>query len=70
MPPLEQIRDVIRAFQTSVMVLLAKIVSNSNLRTSTILAERLILNAWLVPGCDSGDITVLKIQTKICKDGR
>ena len=72
MPALEQVRGVIRTLQTPMMVLLTKIVSNVNLKMSTILAKRLILNAWLSPGCASADwyITVLKIQTKICKDGR
>ena len=44
--------------------------SNVNLITLTILANRLILDAWLVPKCASADgyITVLKIQMKICKD--
>ena len=39
---------------------------------SATLAKRLILDAWLGPGCASADgyITVLKIQTKICKNGR
>ena len=50
---------------------LAKIVSNVNLKTSTILAKRLILNAWLSPECAPADryITVLKIQAKLGKDG-
>ena len=53
------------------MVLLTKIVSNLNLNTLTILAKRLILDAWLVSGLASVDgcITDLKIQTEICKDG-
>ena len=43
-----------------------------NLKTFTILAKWLILHAWLGPGRASaeGYITVLKIQTKICDDGR
>ena len=43
-----------------------------NLKTSTILAKRLILVAWLGPERVStdGKITVLKIQTEICKNGR
>ena len=38
----------------------------------TILAKILILDAWLDPGDTSADryVIVLKIQTKICKDGR
>ena len=43
-----------------------------NWKTFTILAKSLILHAWLGPGRASADgyIAVLKIQTKICKDGR
>ena len=69
MPALEQVIGAIRALQTSTMVLLAKIFSNVNLKTSTVLAKRLILDAWLGPGRASADwyITALKIQTKICK---
>ena len=44
---LEQIRGVIRALSTSMIVLLAKIVSNVNLKALTILAKRLILDVWL-----------------------
>ena len=53
------------------MVLLAKN-SIHDLVTLTILAKRLILDAWLGPGCASADvyITFLKIQMKTCKDGR
>ena len=63
LPALEQVRGVIRALQTSMMVLLAKF-SNVNLIAITILAKRLILNASLGPGCASadGNTTVLKIQ--------
>ena len=69
---LEQIRGVIRTLQTSIIVLLAKTVSNINLKTLTILTKRLILVAWLGPGHDSADgyNTVLKIQMEIRKDGR
>ena len=44
----------------------------SNLITLTILLKWLTLGAWLGPECASADgyITVLKIQMKICKDGR
>ena len=51
------------------MVLLVKIV---NLKTSTILAKGVILDPWLVSGSAflNRYIIVLKIQTKICKDGR
>ena len=54
------------------MALLAKIVNNVNLKASTIFEKRLILDAWLSPGCASADwyITVLKVQIKIYKDGR
>ena len=40
--------------------------------TLTILAKILILDAWLGPGGASADryITVLKVQTKRCIDGR
>ena len=44
-PALEQVSGVIRALQTSMMVLLEKIISNVNLMTSTILTNSLILNA-------------------------
>ena len=49
-----------------------KIVSKVNLITLTILTKRLILDAWLGSGRNSADwyIKVLKIQTKMCKDGR
>ena len=38
----------------------------------TILAKRLILDAWLGQVCASGNgsIAVLKTWTEICKDGR
>ena len=51
---------------------MAKIVSNANLKTSTVLAKKLSLNAWLDSGCTSPDryIIVLKIKTKIGKDGK
>ena len=54
------------------MVLLTKIVSSADLKTSTLLAKRLILDAWLGPGPASVDeyIAVLNTETKICKDGR
>ena len=41
---LEQIRGVIRSLHTSMIVLFTKIASNVNLKTSTILAKRLILD--------------------------
>ena len=44
-----------RALQASLMVLLTKIVSNVSLKTLTILAKRLILDAWQGPGCTSAD---------------
>ena len=65
MSALEQVRAVIKALQTTIMILLAKIVSNINLKTSTI-PER---NGQ---GCASADwySTVHKIHTKICKGER
>ena len=70
MSVLEQVSDIIRALQISMMVLLTKIISDVNLKTLTILGNRLILDEWLGPGCASADwyIAVLKLQTKICKD--
>ena len=52
--------------------LLAKIVSNVNLTTLTILLKRLIFDALLGPGCGSADgyIAFLITQMKICKDKR
>ena len=43
-----------------------------SLRTLIILAEILILHAWVGPGHASADwyITVLKIQMKVCMNGR
>ena len=72
MSALEQVGDVIRALQTSMIVLLTKIISNVNLKTLTILAKRLILDALLGPGRASADcyIIALKIQTKIYIDGK
>ena len=70
MSVLEQVSGIIRALQISMMVLLTKIISDVNLKTLTILGNRLILDEWLGPGCASADwyIVVLKLQTKICKD--
>ena len=70
MSVLEQVSGIIRALQISMMVLLTKLISDVNLKTLTILGNRLILDEWLGPGCASADwyITVLKLQTKICKD--
>ena len=64
---LEQVRVAIKALQISKLVLLVEIVRNANLKT-----KKLILVAKLDTGCASADwyITVLKIQTKTCKDGR
>ena len=61
---LEQVRGVIRALQTSMIVLLAKIVSNVNLKALTILAKRLILDAWVgqVPTSADWFIRVLKVK--------
>ena len=67
---LEQIRGVIRALQISTVVLLAKIVRKVNLKTSTILAKtinlRCLAGSWMYL-CRL-IITVLKTQTKMCKD--
>ena len=72
MHALEQVRGRIKALQKSMMEPLVKIVSNVNFITLTILAKRLILDAWLDPGRASANryITVLKISTNICKDER
>ena len=82
MPVLEQVRGIIKALQKSIkvlqtfiMILLAKILSNVSLKTSTIqkLCKRLVLDIWRVqdvPLQNDRYITVLEIQTKICKDGR
>ena len=69
---LEQVSGVIGALQTFMMVILAKLVSNVNLRILTILAKRLILIALMGPGLASagGHLTVLEIQSEMCKDGR
>ena len=69
-PACIRLGSVIRALQTSMMVLLTKLVNNVNLKTGTIFAKRLILDAWLGPERASADwyITVHKIQIKICKD--
>ena len=65
MSALEQVRAVIKALQTSIMVLFAKIVSNINLKTSTIPKRN-------GQECASADwyITVLKIHAKICRGER
>ena len=54
------------------MIVLAKMVSNINLKTATIPAKSLILVAWLGPGRVSADryIKVLKIQMEIRNDWR
>ena len=44
LPLLEQLRDVIRALQTSMFIFLTKIVSNVSLKTLTILVKKLIVN--------------------------
>ena len=46
---------MIRVLQTSMMVLLIKIVSKVTLKALTVLAKRLILYARLGPGCASAD---------------
>ena len=50
MHALKQVRGVIRAFQTSMVVLLTKIFSNINSKTLTILTKKLILVTGLGPG--------------------
>ena len=40
----KQLRDVIRALQTSMFIFLTKIVSNVSLKTLTILVKKLIVN--------------------------
>ena len=55
LPALQQVRGAIKAFQTSMTVLLGKMVSNFNLKTLTNLAKRFILDAWLGPGRASVD---------------
>ena len=69
---LEQVSGVIRTIQTSMMVLLVKIISNIKLKTLTILTKTLILDSRLGPGRTSAYryIAVVKIQTKTCKDER
>ena len=59
-----------RVLQTSMMVLLTKIVRKFNLKTLTILAKRLILEAWLGPGRVSAYwyFAVLKIQTNMYRN--
>ena len=58
----------------STMVTFTRVVSNVNLKMFilTILAKGLVLGARMCRGRVSADenITVLKIQTEICKDGR
>ena len=55
LPALEQVRGIIRALQTFMIVLLAKIVSNVNLKALTILTKIVILDAWLGPVPTSAD---------------
>ena len=52
---LKQVRGVITALQTSMMVHFTEVVSNVNLKTLIILAKRLILDGWLGLGCASAD---------------
>ena len=58
----------------STMVIFTRVVSNVNLKMFIlpILAKGLVLGARMCRGRVSadGNITVLKIQTEICKDGR
>ena len=55
MHALEQVRIGIRALETSMTELLDKVVNNVNLIALTILAKKLILDAWLGPVCASAD---------------
>ena len=62
LPALEQVRGVIEvlqastiALETSIMELLAKIVSNVNLKDVNYCCKRLILDIWLGPGSASVD---------------
>lgn len=50
LPVLKQVRGVITALQTSMMVHFTV-----NLKTLIIFAKRLILDGWLGPGCASAD---------------
>ena len=72
-PALEQVQGEFKALQTSMMVLLTKIITNVSLKTLTILAKK--INLRCLAGsrtcvCRYVYITALKIQTKICIDGR
>ena len=66
---LEQDRGVIRSLQTSVIILLTKIVTNINLKTLTS-RKKINLSCLTGPGRVSADgyITVRKFQMDICKD--
>ena len=55
LPVVKQVRGVITALQTSMMVRFTEVVSNVNLKTLISLAKRLILDGWLGPGCTSAD---------------
>ena len=68
---LDQVRSVIRAIQTSMVVLLTNLVKNVWFKDVNYSHKRLILDAWLGPECASVDwYIVLKIQIKMCKDER
>ena len=68
----EQVRNVIKALQTYMIILLTKLVSKVSLKILTVPPKRLILDARLGPERASADwyITALKIQTKVWIDGR
>ena len=68
MSALEQVRGVISTLQSSMMVLLTKVVSNVSLQTLTILAKRLILDAWLVPGLASSELNLIRFHLNIEKN--
>ena len=68
----ELVKGVTRALQNIHDSIFGKNSQQRYLTAISILAKRLILDGFLGPACASTDwyITVLKIQTKICKDGR
>ena len=68
----ELVKGVTRALQNIHNSIFGKNSQQRYLTALSILAKRLILHGSLGSACASTDwyITVLKIQTKICKDGR
>ena len=63
MHALEQVSDVIRAFQLAMVILLTKIVSNINLKTLAILAQRLI---GLLDGIQDVSLQMDTVLIDIC----